>query len=40
MEEKIKQLESAVEVLKSTNNMLLDEIKRINSKIDAIDSKL
>ena len=39
MEEKIKQLELDVAVLKSKNNMLMNELKKINSKLDAIDSK-
>ena len=39
MEEKIKQLELDVAELKSKNNMLMNELKKINSKLDAIDSK-
>lgn len=39
MEEKIKQLELYVAVLKSKNNMLMNELKKINSKLNAIDSK-
>lgn len=39
MEEKIKQLELDVAVLKSKNNMLMNELKKINSKLNAIDSK-
>ena len=37
MEEKIKQLELDVAVLKSKNNMLMNELKKINSKLNAID---
>lgn len=40
MEEKIKQLELDVAELKSKNNMLMNELKKINSKLNAIDSKL
>lgn len=39
MEEKIKQMELDVAVLKSKNNMLMNELKKINSKLNAIDSK-
>ena len=39
MEEKIKQLELDVAVLESKNNMLMNELKKINSKLNAIDSK-
>ena len=39
MEEKIKQLELDVAELKSKNNMLMNELKKINSKLNAIDSK-
>lgn len=39
MEEKIKQLELDVAVLKSKNNMLMNELEKINSKLNAIDSK-
>nr|WP_301410076.1 hypothetical protein [Lactococcus sp.] len=37
MEEKIKQLELDVAVLKSKNNMLMNELEKINSKLNAID---
>ncbi|MGO2981569.1 MAG: hypothetical protein ACTID1_00185 [Pseudolactococcus laudensis] len=39
MEEKIKQLELDVAVLESKNNMLMNELEKINSKLNAIDSK-
>lgn len=39
MEEKIKQLELDVAVLKSKNNMLMNELKKINSKLNAVGSK-
>ena len=39
MEEKIKQLELDVAELKSKNNMLMNELKKINCKLNAIDSK-
>ncbi len=38
MNKKIKQLELDVAELKSKNNMLMNELKKINSKLNAIDS--